>query len=369
MEILRNSFRIIVGVVFVFSGFVKGIDPLGTVYRMDDYFIVFGLPWAMPVSLFLTILLCTVEFSLGISLLFNLLIRKTAWILLPMMVFFTILTFFDAVYNMVPDCGCFGDALKMTNVQTFLKNVVLIAMVIPIFVWRKQFHSLLPAVADRIILVIIFLAFSSLSIYTYRHLPLIDFMPWKAGNRLNEMNEFPIRFFVTYKNTKTGEEKEFQDSNYPWNDSIWMSEWTFHNQRVEDLNPDIDMVLFIQDSEGNDVTTEIVNNSDYQFIMVAYDLKKANQDAFRNVLPLYKEAESDSISFICLTSSMEEEIKKNIMDIGTGFPFYLVDDVVLKGMVRANPGLILVKDGVVLAKWHYRDIPSYDEIKEKYIKN
>ena len=122
MKILRTVFRIIVGLVFVYSGFVKGIDPLGFGYRLEDYFVVFNLPAFIPFTLFLTIFLCVLEFSLGISLLFNLWIRKTVWLLLPMMIFFTILTFFDAVYNLVPDCGCFGDALKSPTCRLFLKT-------------------------------------------------------------------------------------------------------------------------------------------------------------------------------------------------------------------------------------------------------
>ena len=145
MKLLRNILRILTGLVFVFSGFVKGVDPLGTVYRMNDYFQVFGMPWAEPFSLVLTIFLCTLEFTLGISLLFNLWIRWTAWPLLFVMIYFTILTFFDATLNMVPDCGCFGDALKMTNLQTFLKNVVLLAFILVIFMGRKKFRPVIPA--------------------------------------------------------------------------------------------------------------------------------------------------------------------------------------------------------------------------------
>ena len=367
MKLLRNSFRIIVGVVFVFSGFVKGIDPLGTVYRMDDYFLVFSLPWAIPTSLFLTILLCTVEFSLGISLLLNLLIRKTVWILLPMMIFFTILTFFDAVYNMVPDCGCFGDALKMTNVQTFLKNVVLMAMVIPIFIWRKKFQSQLSALVDAVILILIFIAFSSLSIYTYRHLPLIDFMSWRVGNRINKANELPIKFYLTYKNKKTGEEREFQGSNYPWNDSVWMSQWAFVGQRVEDPNKNKGLALRIDDMRGDDITSDIINNPNYHFILVAHDLEKTSKEAFYRILPFYKKAEADGLSFICLTNATNEEINQFSLENGTAFAYYNVDDIILKTMVRANPGLILIKNGVVLAKWHHHDIPDYNEVKEKYI--
>jgi uncharacterized membrane protein YphA (DoxX/SURF4 family) len=368
MKILRTFFRILVGLVFVYSGFVKGIDPLGTVYRMEDYFIAFNLPWFIPFSLYLTIFMCTLEFLLGISLLCNLWIRKTVWILLPVMMYFTILTFFDAVYNLVPDCGCFGDALKITNVQTFIKNVVLMGFVVPIFIWRNKFRSLLPFRVDITVLTIIAIVFSTLSIQCYRHLPMIDFMAWKVGNRVNKTETLPVTFYVTYKNKLTGEEKEYVSPNYPWNDSVWLANWIFKSQRVVDPNKNQGMVLRVEDQHGNDFTSSILDNPDYQFILVAYDLNNTNREGFHKILPLYKKAVMDGYSFICLTNSLHGEIKKFSMANGTAFNYYNSDDVVLKTMVRSNPGLILMKDGIVLAKWGFRDFISYEEVKRKYIK-
>ena len=368
MKILRTIFRILVGLVFVFSGFVKGIDPLGTVYQMDDYFMAFNLPWFMSFSLVLTIMLCTLEFILGISLFFNLWIKKTVWLLVPVMMFFTILTFFDAVYNIVPDCGCFGNALKITNMQTFLKNLVLLAMILPLFAWRKKFRSLLPASGDFAVLLFTVICFSALSIYCYRHLPIKDFMGWKIGNRINKTETLPVTFYVTYKNKGTGEEKEFVSPNYPWNDSTWLAEWIFKSQRVVDPNKDKGLVLLVEDLYGGDYTANVMDNPDFQFILVAYDLTKASPEGFHKVLPLYKKAVKDGYSFICLTSSPVAEIKKFRMANGTAFNYYTSDDVVLKTMVRANPGLILLKDGIVVDKWCYRDFPTYEELKTQYLK-
>jgi uncharacterized membrane protein YphA (DoxX/SURF4 family) len=368
MKILRTVFRILVGLVFVYSGFVKGIDPLGTVYRMEDYFIAFNIPAFIPFSLYLTVFLCVLEFLTGISLLFNLWIRKTAWLLLPIMIFFTILTFFDAVYNLVPDCGCFGDALKLTNIQTFIKNVILMAFVLPIFAWRKKYRSLLPAWGDITMLLIIAIAFSTMSIQCYKHLPLIDFMAWKVGNRVNKTEILPVTFYVTYKNKKTGEEKEYVSPNYPWNDSIWLADWIFKSQRVVDPNKNQGLVLRVEDQHGADFTSSVLDNPDYQFILVAYDLNRTNKEGFRKILPFYKRVIKDGYSFICLTNSLPSDIKKFRMDNGTAFDYYNSDDVVLKTMVRSSPGLILLKDGIVVDKWGFRDFPGYDEITEKYLK-
>lgn len=367
MKGLRNLFRIVLGVVFIFSGFVKGIDPLGTVYRMEDYFTAFGTLWAVPFALFLSVFLCVLEFSLGISLLFNLLLKRTSWVLLPVMTFFTVLTFFDAVYNIVPDCGCFGEAIKLTNVQTFLKNLVLMALVIMVFIWRDRFKSPFQCRGNILILSVFTLSFAFLSVWCYRHLPVIDFMNWKVGNKVNTVESLPVKFYVTYKNKKTGEEKEYVAPNYPWNDSTWLSEWVFRSQRVEDPNVDQSMTLRVEDPNGNDMTSVIVDNPGYQFIVVAYDLGKSSAEGFLKLLPFYKKSMADGYGFVCLTSTLPSEFRTFRLKHGTSFDFYNADDVVLKTMVRANPGLLLIKNGIVLAKWSWRDIPPYDRVKETYM--
>jgi uncharacterized membrane protein YphA (DoxX/SURF4 family) len=340
---------------------------MGTVFRMNDYFIVFDLPWATHFSPYLTICLCALEFSLGISLLFNLWIRKTSWFLLPLMLFFTILTFFDALYNLVPDCGCFGDALKLTNVQTFIKNLILMAFVIPIFTWRKKYRSLFSSTVDITVLLIIAMSFAMVSVYCYSHLPLIDFMGWKVGNRVNKTDTMPVQFYVTYKNKNTGEEREFKAPNYPWNDSVWLSTWIFKRQRVVDPNINKGLALQVEDEQGNDFTSNVLDNPDYQFILVAYDLRESNPEAFTRILPFYKNAVRDGYSFVCLTNTTGKELRDFKMVHGTAFDYYNSDDVVLKTMVRSNPGLVLVKDGVVLAKWAWRDFPDYATVKNMYL--
>jgi uncharacterized membrane protein YphA (DoxX/SURF4 family) len=368
MKTVRTLFRILVGLVFIFSGFVKGVDPLGTVYRMNDYFIAFGITWAIPLSLVLTIFLITLEFVIGISLLFNLYIKGIAWLLLPLMTYFTVLTLFDALYNLVPDCGCFGDAIKLTNLQTFLKNLLLMGFVVPIFMWRKNFRPLIPAWSQLLVIFFFAVGFLGMSVNAYRHLPLIDFMAWKEGNRVNNLSSAPVRFYVRYKNTRTSEEKEYLAPNYPWNDSVWMSQWVFVSQRAADEGPVSTMSLRIEDETGADVTSSVLDIPDFHFIVVAYDLAKTDSAGFRKMDVLYRVSEEDGFSFIALTSSLPEEVKafreKHIVDL----PFYYADDVVLKTMVRSNPGLILMNNGVVVHKWAWRDLPTYDQLNQKYLK-
>lgn len=363
---LRNISRILIALVFIFSGFVKGVDPLGTAYRIEDYFIAYGMDWANPLSLFLTIFLCALEFTLGMALLLNLRIKLISWPLLLLMIFFTILTFFDAIYNPVPDCGCFGDALKLTNWETFYKNIVLIILVGIIFFYRKKFHSIFLPRIDHIAIMSIFAGFTIFSVYQYRHLPWIDFLGWKTGTDLVSDNPGEAKIYLTYRNKITGEEKEYLSPDYPWNDSTWVAEWEFADQRIDDSGVIRGHSLKIYDTTGNDFTETFINNPGYQFLVVSYNLGAASRKGFGKIDKLYGDIYHDGHSLIVLTGSLEDEIQSFRQGLHPELEFYQADDVELKMMIRANPGLILLKDGVVLGKWHYRDLPDYIELKEEF---
>ncbi|MEI6750228.1 MAG: MauE/DoxX family redox-associated membrane protein, partial [Bacteroidota bacterium] len=174
MRTFVNIIRSITGLVFMFSGFVKGIDPMGFAYRLEDYYNVYHISWLMRLALTFSIALCTVEFVLGVMLLFKLRIRITAVLVLLMMLFFTLLTFYDALTNLVPDCGCFGDAIKLSNWQTFYKNIVLIIFAFIVFIYRRKQDTALPAKRQWSYAIIASVAFIYFSVYCYMHLPLID---------------------------------------------------------------------------------------------------------------------------------------------------------------------------------------------------
>ncbi|MDO8898776.1 MAG: DoxX family protein, partial [Bacteroidales bacterium] len=219
--------RLLVGAVFIFSGFVKGVDPLGTAYKFGDYFAAYGTDWANAFALFLSVSLCALEFAIGAALFFNLRMKITAWALLIIMMFFTVLTFFDAIYAPVPDCGCFGDAIKLTNWETFYKNLVLMIFVIVIFRNRTSFKSVLSNLSQNIVLVLISAMFIYFSVYNYRHLPMIDFRMWKVGNKMTADADNEMRVYVKYRNIATGEIREYLSPDFPWNDPVWLAEWEF----------------------------------------------------------------------------------------------------------------------------------------------
>lgn len=207
--------------------------------------------------------------------------------------------------------------------------------------------------------------FIAFCVYNLWYLPVIDFMDWKKGNKMYSEKTLPVKYYVTYKNKATGEEKEYLSPNYPYNDSVWMSQWEFINQRVDDPNKNMGADLQIVDLDGNDVTGTVIQNPSYNFLLVCWDLNKADERSMKEMSDFAAKAEADGYSFIALTSSLREEIAGISDTLGISYDFYQADDVTLKTMVRSNPGLILMKDGVVIDKWAYRELPRYDQVKEE----
>ncbi len=363
---LRNFSRLLVGLVFIFSGLVKGVDPLGTAYRIEDYFIAYGIPWAIPFTLFLSIFLCTLEFTIGVSMLFNAWVKRISWLLFPLMIFFTLLTLVDAIWEPVPDCGCFGDAIKLSNWETFYKNIVLILLAAIVFFQRNKFKPPKAMAYGFSVLAIAVIGFIWFSVYNLNHLPMKDFREWKVGNDMDPEGLGEPDVYLLYRNIESGEEKEYLSPDYPWNDSVWMAEWEFVDQRIDDSGVLRAHNLVIEDSLGNVYTDDFIANPDYQFLVIAYDLLNTDKDAFEMINAFYREVDHAGFSMIVITSSLPGDVREFVQKekLDQHLEFYFADDIVLKTMVRANPGIMLMKDGVVVAKWHHNDLPAFDEIKQ-----
>jgi uncharacterized membrane protein YphA (DoxX/SURF4 family) len=358
--------QIVLGLLFLFSGFSKGVDPLGTAYRIEDYFIAYQTEWMMPAAVFLSFVLNAAELLMGALLLFNIKPKQTSWLVLLMMILFTLTTFNDALNNPVPDCGCFGDALIMTNWQTFYKNLVILIFVMIVFFNRRKIKNVYSHSAQWAMIagfVAIFIGFQYLN---YSNLPMLDFRPWKVGNKMIIDKQLPVKYYLTYKNKKTGEVKEYLSPDFPYDDPRWIEEWEYVSQRVEDPNVVPGMNLAIINENGEDVTRSYLNIPDFHFFVVSWDLAKADKAAFRQINFLHEKAIEYDISMIVLTASFPEQIKafKKRLGISEDLRFFNADDVVLKAMIRANPGLILMKDGKVIEKWHHRHLPGWDEIEK-----
>jgi len=362
--VLVKIIRIITGLVFIFSSVVKGIDPIGTDYRIVDYLDAYGWYFLTDFSFALAVMLISVEFILGAAFIFKLRIRLASIGVLLIMIFFTVVTYFDARYNLVPDCGCFGDAVKLTNWQTFYKNIVLVIFALVIFVKRNKIAYNMRKWIQVVILLIMLAGFDWFLFYNYNHLPTVDFRDWKVGNDMKSTGRETVKNYLVYRNINTGETKEYLSPNYPWNDSVWMSEWEFDNQRVDDSQLVLKHGIIVEDEDGNNLTEDIIENHGYQLILTSYELDDAVGQGMIDASQLFNDLHESDINVTMLTSSTNDVIDRYREVYAINYDVYFADDIELKAMIRSNPGLMLLNNGIVIAKWHVNDFPKVDEIKE-----
>lgn len=354
--------RYILAFTFIFSGFVKGVDPLGSAYKFGDYFMAFGLNFLEPFALHLSFILCAAELFIGLLLLFRVKNLVAVWGAFLFMSVFTPLTLVLAIYNPVSDCGCFGDALILTNWETFFKNLPLLAASIFMLVYRKRIVPTFPKVYSHIIALGLLIISFIPSFNGYNNLPLIDFRPFSKGTNIQEAMVFPegapldeYKTILYYQ--KDGVEKEFTQDNFPWQDSTWQfvdSKSVLVKKGYQPAITDFSLTNF----DGWDQTDSILNYNGYFILAISHRLDKANEESFAQLNELYFKAKELGIGFAYVTASPLNEIDDFISRTGVAFPFLLADEILLKTIIRSNPGILLLKDGTIIEKWHYKNIPT-----------
>jgi uncharacterized membrane protein YphA (DoxX/SURF4 family) len=367
-NILTLISRIVLGIVFVFSGFVKGVDPLGSTYKFTDYFTAFNLGFLEPFALVLAITLAAAEFIIGVSLLFRIRYQLGVWALLVFMSFFTVITFILALTNPVSDCGCFGDAIIMTNWQTFFKNLILIPFVLHIFWFRASRQDSFKPLYSWVALSVFTLVFLGIEVYAYRHLPLLDFRPYSVGTYIPAKMSAPegapqdeYKTYLYYE--KNGTVEEFSEDNFPWEDTTWTYVDSKHILLKKGYEPPIHDFTIVDETD-TDITSMLLSDEGYSFLLVARHLEDADTDAMNHASRLAAWCELAGHSFYCTTASGEKEIEEFRSRQDPAFGFHTTDEITLKTIVRANPGLLLLKEGTILAKWHYRDIPELEDFQD-----
>lgn len=365
--------RYLVGILFIISGLIKLNDPIGFSIKLEEYFVIFGMDWLSHYALSLSVIICAVEVVLGIALLLGIMQKQLSWVLLLMIIFFTWLTGYSAVTNKVTDCGCFGDAIKLTPWQSFSKDVVLMIFISIIFFNRKKIESSLAFTKQMTYVILAYVVTIGIGIYSVMFLPTVDFLPYKVGNNIPELMKIPEgapkdSFETKMIYAKDGKEQAFTLKDYPWEDTTWKWVRTDNILIKEGYHPKI-KDLRISDADGNDYSEDIINHPDYVLWVVSYDLEKANVDAFNKINAISNELTKNlKIRTIGLTSSNDITTENFRHEKNVGFPFYYCDATTLKTMVRANPGILLVHNGVIEGKWAFRSLPSYDELI-KQLKN
>jgi uncharacterized membrane protein YphA (DoxX/SURF4 family) len=370
MKTLRLISRILIGLVFIFSGYVKAIDPTGSQLIFTEYFKAFHLGFMIPAAMPVGILLSTAELMLGLCLLLGLRMRLTAWATAAFMGFFTILTFILAVFNPVSDCGCFGEAIKLTNWQTFFKNVAIDAFVVVVFMQRGA-YARLSTCRNELITAGVFAVLSlSLSIYCYRHLPLIDFLPYKVGVNIAQAMEFPenaphdeYKTLLVYEKKGEGR-KTFTLADYPQNDTAWKFVESKSILTKKGYEPPI-TDFTVSNASGDYITDSILNLRGYLFMLTLPHAEEASLAHAGNINSLAEYAVTHRyVHFVALSGSADDRVAEYTEKAGSQYPVYFTDEKPLKGMVRANPGLLLLYNGTIVKKWSAYDIPDADELEQ-----
>lgn len=363
VRIGTNVCRFVLAIVFIFSGFVKAVDPLGTMYKIEEYFEALGLPsLAYSVLPFiLSIIIALLEFCLGLYLLFGFRRRLSTTLALIFLSIMTILTLWLAIANPISDCGCFGDAVVLTNWQTFWKNVVLLLAAIVTFKWGNLIIPFVTKRFDWLVELYSLLFIGSIMFFSLRDLPIFDFRPYHIGANIREGMSIPEGkeppvVETYYLMEKDGKKKEFTAANFP------DSTWTYVDSEMRVLKkgyePPISHFSISDLETGANITDEILDNEGYVFLLVAPQLADASEVSIDLINDLYDYCLEYDYPFYCLTASSDKDVADWQERTGAEYPFASMDDVVLRTIVRSNPGLVLLKHGTVVNKWSVNNIPD-----------
>ena len=362
-----NVCRFVLAATFIFSGYVKAIDPLGTLYKLKDYAAAMSLNGLLPdwVLVGVAIALGALEFALGVFMLFAVRRHVVSRITLAFMTAMTALTLWIFVADPVKDCGCFGDALKLTNGETLLKNIVLSACA-ALVAWRPVDMARFISRSNQWIVRYYTVAYIVItSVYCLYTLPIFDFRPYHVGMNIKQGMEIPEgaeqpEFESTFLLRKNGETREFTLDNYP--DSTWEYLDTRTVQTKKGYEPPIHDFALTTCDTGEDITEQVLTKKGYTFLLVSPRLAVADDSNFGDIDQIYEYAEENGADFYCVTASANDEIERWRDLTGAEYKFCNADETTLKTMIRSNPGLILLKDGTIIGKWSHNALPQTDDL-------
>jgi hypothetical protein len=373
--------RFLVGGLFIFSGFIKANDALGFSYKLEEYFEVFkgdtGLgifEWFVHIALPLAIIICVSEMILGFMLLVGFKRNLTLWLLFAQIVFFTFLTFYSACYNKVTHCGCFGDFLKLKPWESFWKDVALLILITLLFSGKENITELFSPLLSNSFVFLALIASIAFPVYAYRNLPPLDFRPYAIGMNIKDNmkpgSDYKPAVYESgfiYENLKTHKQEHFNMKNYPWQDTLnWKWVATDNVLITDAVNPPKITDFTVTDMNGVTITDSILNNKDYSFLLICYDLEKTADEAslHAKINDFYTLAAKDRKKMFALTASNAKDIDNYKHAHQALYDFASVDKIVLKTMIRSNPGLIMMKDGTIIMNWHHNNFPTYSEVKQ-----
>jgi uncharacterized membrane protein YphA (DoxX/SURF4 family) len=357
MKILKEFARYFTGAVFIFSGLIKVNDPVGTAIKLEEYFEVFAydfapfFEWFIPGALFFSVVFVVAEVILGITLILGYEMKWTSFALMALIVFFTFLTFYSAFFNKVTDCGCFGDAIKLTPWQSFYKDIVLLITSTIILINRKSYDGWIKGKSGHIVIGVFTIVFTSVAFYAIRHLPFIDFRSYAVGNHLPTLMQPSGELEYEYIMRKDGKKVTLQ--SYPTDPS-----YEFVEMKV--INPEVapkitDLAIW---NDHADFTEDLMQGT--RLLVITHNISKTSNAHNKQIRKLLGTIQG--IEAWALTSSDASEFKAFAGEAGWLIPFFYADATVLKTIIRSSPGIVLIKDGTILGKWHHSDTPSASDL-------
>ena len=361
-----NLCRMALALTFILSGYVKAIDPLGTQYKLNDYAAAMHLSEYIPDWFTLTgaIALAMTEFALGIFMLFAIRRHLVSRLMTAMMVMMTLITVWIFIANPVKDCGCFGDAIKLTNGETLLKNIVLLAAAIVTAMRPLDMARLISKSNQWIVTNYTLVYIVCTSLYCLYALPTFDFRPFHIGANIKKGMEIPEgaeqpEFETTFILKKNGQTREFTLDNYP--DSTWEFVDSKTIQTRQGYEPPIHDFSLTDTKTGDDITDDVLSHKGYTFLLISRSLAYADDSNFGDIDQIYEYASEHNIPFYCVTASTDSDINRWRDLTGAEYPFCTADETTLKTIIRSNPGLLLLKDATIIGKWSHNQLPDPDE--------
>ena len=362
MKYLVGFCRVFVGVLFIISGLIKLNDPLGFSFKLEEYFSqgVLDLPIFMPYALAISIIVVIVEVLLGAMLLLGFWPKATVWSLLAMIVFFTFLTWYSAYFNKVTDCGCFGDAIKLTPWESFTKDVVLLVLILVLFVGLRYIKPLFNTNITRIISGVSLVGCVLFCYHVLHHLPAKDFRPYKIGANIQEGMEIPedapkAVYDYAWKFEVNGQEKIITTTgDYPT-----VEGGTFIDVETTLVQAGYEPPVhdFTIEKDGEDFTSFMLEEPKLVTV-IAYDLAKSDLEAFERVKKATDKAIQKGYKVIGMSASSDEVGASIKSEYNLNFDFYFTDETTLKTIVRSNPGVLVLERGTIKQKVHFNDLDN-----------
>ncbi|WP_280747106.1 BT_3928 family protein [Parabacteroides sp. PF5-9] len=369
LKVLVEFSRLLIGVVFIFSGTVKAIDPMGGAIKIGEYLSAFGLDFLHAFSTLLSINLSAIEFTLGVSVLLGVYRRYASFFTLVFMALMTPLTLYLALFDPVSDCGCFGDAVILTNWETFYKNVVLLAAAILLFIHNQRMLQLYTFKVYWFVALYAYLFCVVFAYWNYNHLPMIDFRPYKLGANIPELMSIPEgapedEYNYSFIYEKEGVKQEFSLEDIPTADSSWVFVDAKTTLVKKGYEPPVAAFNLYTSEDDLEVTDRILDDPNGVLLLIAPKLEEADDSRIDEIITIYDYALENKITFYGVTGSSSDVVVDWTNNTGAEYPFLIADAELLKTVIRSNPGLVLLKSGTILGKWHYKDIPEEEEVKE-----